>query len=48
MPPAAYGPKIQASDDLTHSAFVDYVNAVDVPVKADDLIVLDGRLIRAT
>ena len=45
MPPAAYGPKIQASDDLTHPAFVDYANAVDVPVKAGDLLVLDVRLI---
>ena len=48
MPPAAYGPKIQAIDDLTHPAFVDYSHAVDVPVKAGDLIVLDVRLIHAT
>jgi len=48
MPPAAYGPEIQAIDDLSHPAFADNSNAVDVPVKAGDLIILDARLIHAT
>ena len=42
------GPEIQAIDDLSHPAFADNSNAVDVPVKAGDLIILDARLIHAT
>ena len=46
--PDAHSPQIQAIDDLSHPAFADYSDAVDVPAKAGALIILDARLLHAT
>ncbi len=44
--PAAHGPEIQALD-ATHPAFGDHPNAVDLPVKAGDLVINDARVLHA-
>ncbi|MEM7035215.1 MAG: phytanoyl-CoA dioxygenase family protein [Chloroflexota bacterium] len=45
--PDAHGPEIQAIDDLSHPVFADYPDAVDVPLKAGDLIIADARIMHA-
>lgn len=45
--PAAHGPEIQAIADLSHPAFQDHPDAVDVPVKAGDLVINDARVLHA-
>ena len=45
--PDAHGDEIQAIDDLSHPAFADYPDAVDVPLKAGDLVIADARLMHA-
>ncbi|MBI5092984.1 MAG: phytanoyl-CoA dioxygenase family protein [Candidatus Hydrogenedentes bacterium] len=44
--PAAHGPEIQAATD-DHPAFLDHPDAVDLPVKAGDLVINDARLLHA-
>ncbi len=43
--PDAHGAKIQAIDDLSHPAFTDHPDAVDVELRAGDLVVADARLL---
>ncbi|MBV7329150.1 phytanoyl-CoA dioxygenase family protein [Chloroflexi bacterium TSY] len=45
--PDAHGEEIQAIDDLSHPAFADYPDAVDVPLKAGDLVIADARIMHA-
>lgn len=45
--PAAHGPEIQAIEDLDHPVFQDHPDAIDVPVKAGDLVVADSRVLHA-
>ena len=45
--PDAHGEELQALEDLSHPAFADYPDAVDVPLKAGDLLVADARLLHA-
>jgi hypothetical protein len=45
--PAAHGPEIQAITDLSHPAFMNHPDAVDLPVKAGDLVINDARLLHA-
>ena len=45
--PDAHSAEIQSIDDLSHPAFADYPDAVDVPMKAGDLLIADARLIHA-
>jgi len=45
--PAAHGPDIQAITDLSHPAFMDHPDAVDLPVSAGDLVINDARLLHA-
>lgn len=45
--PAAHGPEIQAVADLSHPAFMDHPDAVDLPVKAGDLVINDARVLHA-
>ena len=45
--PDAHSAEIQAIDDLSHPAFADYPDAVDVPMKAGDLLIADARLMHA-
>jgi hypothetical protein len=45
--PDAHSPEIQAIDDFSHPAFADYPDAVDVPMKAGDLVILDARIMHA-
>lgn len=45
--PDAHGPEIQAIEDLSHPVFSDYPDAIDVPLKAGDLIIADARLMHA-
>ena len=42
--PDAHEAEIQAIDDLDHPIFADYPEALDVPLKAGDLIIADARL----
>jgi len=44
--PAAHGPEIQALD-RSHPAFGDHPDAVDLPVKAGDLVINDARVLHA-
>lgn len=44
--PAAHGPEIQAASD-DHPAFADHPDAVDLPVKAGDLVINDARVLHA-
>ena len=43
--PNAHGAEIQAVTDLSHPMFGDHPEAVDVPVRAGDLIIGDNRLL---
>jgi len=45
--PNAHSPEIQAIDDLDSPVFMDHPDAVDVPLKAGDLIIADARLLHA-
>ncbi len=45
--PAAHGPEIQAIDALDSPVFMDHPDAIDVPLKAGDLIIADARLLHA-
>ena len=45
--PKAHGPEIQAIEDLTHPAFGDFPEAIDVPLNAGDLIIADARILHA-
>jgi hypothetical protein len=45
--PKAHGPEIQGIDDLEHPVFADYPDAIDVPLKAGDLIIADARILHA-
>jgi hypothetical protein len=46
--PPAHGPEIQAiTDYANHPAFSDHPDAVDLPVKAGDLVINDARLLHA-
>lgn len=42
--PDAHEAEIQAVDDLSHHIFADRSDAIDVPMKAGDLIIADARL----
>lgn len=42
--PDAHEAEIQAIDDLNDPIFADHPNAIDVPMKAGDLIIADARL----
>jgi ectoine hydroxylase-related dioxygenase (phytanoyl-CoA dioxygenase family) len=42
--PNAHEPEIQSLDDLGHPAFLDRDDAVDVPLRAGDLVIGDARL----
>lgn len=42
--PDAHEVEIQAIDDLSHPVFADRPDAIDVPMKAGDLIIADARL----
>ena len=44
--PPAHGPEIQTLD-TSHAAFADHPDAVDLPVKAGDLVINDARLLHA-
>lgn len=44
--PDAHGPEIQAIDE-THLAFAEQPGEVDIPVKAGDLVIADGRVLHA-
>ena len=44
--PPAHGPEIQAAND-DHPAFMDHPDAVDLPVKAGDLVINDARVLHA-
>ena len=43
--PNAHEPEIQALDDFSHPAFLDRDDAIDVPMRAGDLVIGDARLI---
>ena len=45
--PNAHEPEIQAIDDLSHDVFMDRSDAVDVPLKAGDLVIADCRLLHS-
>ena len=45
--PDAHSAEMQEIDDLSHPAFADYPDAVDVPMKAGDLLIADARLMHA-
>ena len=45
--PDAHGEEIQAVDDLSNPVFADYPDAVDVSLKAGDLVIADSRLMHA-
>lgn len=45
--PPAHGPEIQALTDLSHPAFQDHPDAIDLPVKAGDLVINDARVLHA-
>lgn len=42
--PDAHEAEIQAITDLSHPAFADHPDAIDVPMKAGDLIIADARV----
>ncbi len=44
--PDAHGPEIQAVDE-THLAFMPHPDEIDIPVKAGDLVIADGRVLHA-
>lgn len=44
--PDAHGPEIQAVDE-SHFAFAEQPGEVDIPVKAGDLVIADGRVLHA-
>jgi ectoine hydroxylase-related dioxygenase (phytanoyl-CoA dioxygenase family) len=44
--PDAHGPEIQATDE-SHVAFLTHPDEIDVPVKAGDLVIADGRVLHA-
>ncbi|MCX6045941.1 MAG: phytanoyl-CoA dioxygenase family protein [Chloroflexi bacterium] len=46
MLPDAHGPEIQAADE-THEAFMVHPDEIDIPVKAGDLVIADGRVLHA-
>ncbi|MCY3870467.1 MAG: phytanoyl-CoA dioxygenase family protein [Gemmatimonadetes bacterium] len=43
--PKAHGSEIQAIDDLSHPAFADYPDAIDIPLNAGDLVIADARIL---
>ena len=43
----AHEPEIQAIDDLDHPVFQDHPDAIDVPLKAGDLVIADSRMLHA-
>ncbi|MDP6355564.1 MAG: phytanoyl-CoA dioxygenase family protein [Planctomycetota bacterium] len=45
--PAAHGEEVQSIEDLDHEIFMDHPDAVDLPVKAGDLVIADGRVLHA-
>lgn len=45
--PNAHEPEIQAIDDLSSPVFQDHPDAIDVPVKAGDLVIADSRMLHA-
>lgn len=45
--PDAHSPEIQAIEDPDHFVFADHPDAIDVPLKAGDLIIGDARLMHA-
>ena len=45
--PDAHGDELQALEDLSHPAFADFPDAVDVPLCAGDLLIADARLLHA-
>lgn len=45
--PDAHSSEIQAIDDLSHPAFADYPEAVDVAVQAGELVIADARILHA-
>lgn len=45
--PDAHGVDIQSIDDLSHPAFADFPDAVDVPLKAGDLVIADARILHS-
>ena len=45
--PDAHGEELQALEDLSHPAFADYADAVDVLLGAGDLLIADARLLHA-
>ena len=45
--PDAHGAELQALEDLSHPAFADCPDAVDVPLGAGDLLIADARLLHA-
>jgi ectoine hydroxylase-related dioxygenase (phytanoyl-CoA dioxygenase family) len=44
--PDAHGPEIQAADE-DHLAFASHPDEIDIPVKAGDLVIADGRVLHA-
>lgn len=44
--PPAHGPEVQALD-TSHPVFADHPGAIDLPVKAGDLVINDARLLHA-
>ncbi len=45
--PDAHDAELQAIDDLSHPAFANYPDSIDVPLKAGDLIIADARLMHS-
>lgn len=45
--PNAHEPEIQAIEDLNHPVFQDHPDAIDVPLKAGDLVIADSRMLHA-
>lgn len=45
--PDAHGQELQALEDRSHPAFSDDPDAVDVPLRAGDLLIADARLLHA-
>mgnify|MGYP001253144716 CR=1 FL=1 len=45
--PPAHGEDIQAIEDLSHPVFQDHPDAVDIPVKSEDLVIADARVLHA-
>ena len=43
--PDAHGPEIQGIDDLSDAVFMDRPDAIDLPMRAGDLVIADNRLI---